>query len=78
MDYFFGQVCENSGKNSSHPQNLSAPYTVAVELTKVTSQDYVININDMWKYSTSDFIDLPLPKDSVGPPTTPGPQAPPI
>jgi len=29
----------------------------------------------MWKYY-SDFIDHPQPKDSVGPPTTSGPQAP--
>jgi len=27
--------------------------------------------------NTSDFIDHPLPKNYVGPPTTPGPQAPP-
>jgi len=47
--FFFGEVCENSGKNSSHPQKFPCSYTVAVELIKVTSQDYVININDMWK-----------------------------
>jgi len=28
--------------------------------------------------NNSDFIDHPLPKGSVGPPTTPGPQAPTI
>jgi len=50
MDYFFGQVCENSGKNSSHPQKFACSYTVAVELTNVALQDYDININDMWKY----------------------------
>jgi len=32
----------------------------------VTSQDYVININDPWK-CYSDFIDHALPKDSVSP-----------
>jgi len=50
MDYFFRQVCENSGKNSSHPQKFACSYTVTVELTKVTSQDYVINMNDVRKY----------------------------
>ena len=32
----------------------------------MASQDYVIIINDPWKCgNTSDFIDHPLPKDSV-------------
>ena len=50
---------------------------VAVELTYVTSQDYVININD--PRNRNDIIDHPLLKDSVsahGPPTMPGPHAP--
>jgi len=47
---FFGQVCENSGKNHSPSQKFAWSYTIAVELTNVTPQDYVININDMWKY----------------------------
>jgi len=38
---------------------------VTVELTYVTSEDYVININDL--RNTNDFIDHPLPKDSVAP-----------
>jgi len=32
-------------------------FFVTVELTNVTSQNYVININDPWKY---DFIGHPL------------------
>jgi len=39
-------------------------HKVLLQLTDMTSQDYVINNNDMWKYY-SDFIDHPLPKHFV-------------
>jgi len=44
---------------------------VTVELTYVTSQDYVININD--PRNTNDFIGHPLRKDSASAHGTPHP-----
>jgi len=43
--------------------NVVSKSCVTLELTYVTSQNYVININDL--RNTNDVIDHPLPEDSV-------------
>ena len=76
MRCFWWPVLQQFDKSLIVVNCVASQSFVALELTNVTSHDYVININDPWK--PSDFIGHPPPKDyfpnpHIGPPTTPGP-----
>ena len=51
MDFFSGKFATIRAKIiRTHPKKFACSYTIAVELTRVTSQGYVINIIEMGKY----------------------------